>query len=82
MQCNGDWSMWTVGSRSQWNVTKDFYVGVDVIYSNLNSATINNGAAFVPAANLLGTGRPALASNTADQDQVSVTWRVHRDIVP
>src|SRR4029079_17721314 len=82
MQCDGDWSMWTVGSRSQWNVTKDFYVGVDVIYNKLNSATINNGAAFVPATNMLASLRPTSFYNTADQDQVSVTWRVHRDIVP
>jgi len=82
MQCNGDWSMYTVGSRSQWNITKDFYMGFDVIYNKLNTATINNGAAFVPASNLLATGRPALATTTANQDQVSVTWRVHRDIVP
>ena len=82
MQCDGDWSMWTIGSRSQWNITKDFYVGVDVIYNKLNSASINNGAAFTPAANVLATGRPAALYNTADQDAVSVTWRVHRDIAP
>ena len=82
MQCNGDWSMYTVGSRTQWNVTKDFYVGVDVIYSNLNSATINNGVAFTPASNMLATLRPSQLYSTADQDQVSVTWRVHRDIAP
>ena len=83
MQCNADWSMYTVGSRSQWNVTKDFYVGVDVIYNKLNSGTINGGAAFTPAASLLATGRPAGTSyTTGDQDQVSLTWRVHRDIAP
>jgi hypothetical protein len=31
---------------------------------------------------LLATGRPSALYNTADQDQVSVTWRVHRDIAP
>jgi hypothetical protein len=85
MQCDGDFQVWAIGSRSQWNVTKDFYVGLDVIYNKLQSASINNGAAFVPATALLATGRPNLAGvtyNTADQDQVSVTWRVHRDIVP
>ena len=30
--CNPDWSSWAVGSRSQWNITKDLYVGLDVIY--------------------------------------------------
>ena len=37
--CDGDWSTWWLGTRTQWNVTKDFYMGVDVLYSKLNSAT-------------------------------------------
>ena len=44
--CDPNWSSWAVGSRSQWNVTKDFYVGLDVIYLKLNTASPN-------AANLL-----------------------------
>ena len=28
--CDNDWNVWWVGSRTQWNVTKDFYMGVDV----------------------------------------------------
>jgi hypothetical protein len=83
--CNGNWQTWDIGSRSQWNVTKDFYVGIDVIYSKLQSANINNGLPF----STVGTAWTPLASNhlvgnysTADQDRVSVTWRVHRDIVP
>jgi hypothetical protein len=80
--CDQDWQMSTVGSRTQWNVTKDFYVGVDVIYNRLNTASINGGLPFVIGTNLLGTGRPAGIYQTSDQDQVSVTWRAHRDIVP
>ena len=41
--CNGDWSTWWIGSRTQWNVTKDFYMGLDVMYSKLDSATALNG---------------------------------------
>jgi hypothetical protein len=81
--CNMDWSMYTFGSRTQWNVTKDFYVGVDVIYNRLNSASLNSGQPFFLGTALTPTGRPTgVAYQTADQDQVSVTWRVHRDIVP
>ena len=32
----------------QWNVTKDFYVGLDVIYSKLNTASINGGLPYHP----------------------------------
>ena len=31
--------------RTQWNVTKDFYMGLDVMYSKLQSATAFNGTA-------------------------------------
>src|SRR5262249_24092236 len=41
--CNGDWNTWWVGSRTQWNITKDFYMGLDVMYSKLQSATAFNG---------------------------------------
>ena len=83
-QCSPDFQVWTIGSRSQWNVTKDFYVGIDVLYNKLQSATLNNGAPVALAAGsifLPANKNPGLYS-TADQDQVSVTWRVHRDIVP
>ena len=31
--------MWFIGSRTQWNISKTFYMGVDVLYENLKSAT-------------------------------------------
>ena len=33
--CSNDWQTWWVGSRTQWNVTKDFYMGLDVMYSKM-----------------------------------------------
>jgi hypothetical protein len=33
--CNPGYSEWGFGSRTQWNVTKDFYMGVDVYYVKL-----------------------------------------------
>jgi len=76
--CSNNYSWWTVGSRSQWNVTKDFYLATDVIYMKLNTAssggTYNNSAAVgaVPAG-------PYAISN---QSALGVRWRAHRDIVP
>ena len=37
--CNNNWDDWGVGSRLQWDVTKSFYIGVEAIYQNLDSAT-------------------------------------------
>jgi hypothetical protein len=74
--------MYTFGSRTQWNITKDFYVGLDVIYNKLNGVSLNGDQPFVIGTNLTPTGRPGGIYQTSSQDQVSVTWRVHRDIVP
>jgi hypothetical protein len=72
---------WQIGSRSQWNVTTDFYVGVDVIYQKLQGMTVNNNLLILTAPPP-GLGKPVGFYSTAGQDAVSVTWRVHRDIVP
>ena len=32
--CSPNFSFYQVGSRTQWNVTKDFYMGVDVTYTH------------------------------------------------
>jgi hypothetical protein len=84
VQCDPDFQAWAIGSRSQWNITNALYVGVDVIYNKLQTATINNGnPIFLPAGSIfLPANKPATFYQTQDQDQVTVTWRLHRDIVP
>jgi hypothetical protein len=79
-QCDPDWSAWNIGSRSQWNIQKDFYVGVDVIYQRLNTVTVGGGTtgAISPGGGKQGAS-PYLME---DQDNWAVTWRIHRDIVP
>ena len=36
--CTPDFSFYQVGTRTQWNITKDFYMGVDIFYTHLNTA--------------------------------------------
>ena len=36
--CDMNWSTWWLGTRTQWNVTKDFYMGLDVLYQHMESA--------------------------------------------
>jgi hypothetical protein len=84
--CDPDFSMWNIGTRSQWNVTKDLYVGLDVIYLKLNTAQFDStGVVFLP----LNGGKTRSAGTTGvgpysvdDQDAWMATWRIHRDIVP
>ena len=73
--CDNDWSAWWLGSRTQWNVTKDFYMGFDVLYSKLQSASTSNE---------LTTPRIVIgnATNVADTDNWQFRFRVHRDFYP
>jgi hypothetical protein len=75
--CDNDWQTWWVGTRTQWNVTKDFYLGLDVLYSKLQSASIN-------ATNVIPGGFPnSFAGNhVEDQDNWAIRFRVHRDFYP
>jgi hypothetical protein len=36
--CTPNFSFYQIGSRTQWNVTSNFYMGVDVTYTHLNTA--------------------------------------------
>jgi hypothetical protein len=47
--CNNNWSTWGIGARTQWDVTKTFYLGVEVLYSELKSATTGTGSVISPA---------------------------------
>jgi len=78
--CNANWSSFTIGSRSQWNITKDLYVGLDVFYAKLNSARVNAAGTATFAAPV--GAKPAGVYAVQDQDAWTATWRIQRDIVP
>ncbi len=87
--CDQDWNIWWIGSRTQWNVTKDFYMGLDVLYSKIDSANMGNvtnvGATAV-ASTTSGAGIAALNGQQVlareNIDAVQVRFRVHRDFYP
>ena len=73
--CDNNWQTWWVGSRTQWNVSKDFYMGVDVLYSKLQTASFNQaGGGF--------TSTVPVGQSVADVDQWMFRFRVHRDFYP
>jgi hypothetical protein len=74
--CNNDWSTWWIGSRTQWNLTKEFYLGLDVMYSKLQSASLP-GETFPNANTRIGN-----ATTVSDVDNWMVRFRVHRDFYP
>ena len=73
--CDNDWSTWWLGSRTQWNVTKDFYLGVDVMYANLFSASL-------PGNNTTQQIAIGGATHVSDVDNWQFRFRVHRDFYP
>ena len=83
--CNNNWSTWAIGSRTQWDVTKTFYLGVEVQYEQLKSGTLN-AAGTIPSASPLAlagiSGQPAPGVNTNTQSNWMVTVRAHRDFLP
>jgi hypothetical protein len=78
--CSMNWNQWWVGSRTQWNVTADTYLGLDVFYQRLQSA---QPGAPISAAFLGGGVSPAPNTYTAaDEGSLGVRFRVHRDFYP
>ena len=73
----GLWSDCGIGSRTQWDVTKTFYLGVEVLYSNLHSA--QTGTGLVAPANF---GFGGATVNEANSSAWSVAVRAHRDFLP
>jgi hypothetical protein len=77
--CDNDWQLWYIGSRTQWDVARAFYVGVDVLYQRLQTASAGatTVAGFTP-----GGVRPAGTYGISDQEAWSLVFRAHRDILP
>ena len=44
-----NFNQWDIGTRTQWNITKDFYIGLDVIYDKIQSATLGGTGSYVIA---------------------------------
>ncbi len=78
-RCDPNFGVWFVGSRTQWNIRPDFYMGVDVIYQNLKTAHDGAFAEFKPDS---GNARPEGVYKFEDQDALAVTFRVQRSFVP
>jgi hypothetical protein len=77
--CDNDWQTWWIGSRTQWNVTKDFYMGVDVLYQKLQSGSTPTGLLNAPQ---ILAASPVTPVFVTDPDNWSIRFRVHRDFYP
>ena len=76
--CDNDWAAWGVGLRTQWAISSTFYMGLEVLYSNLQSAQTPTGTILLAP----GSGKPTQLYTIEDQDVWAVRLRVHRDFYP
>jgi hypothetical protein len=74
--CDPNFSVWQVGTRTQWNPVSQLDIGVDVLYSRLNTAF--DGATTVTTLPEKQTGLISFS----DQDVWSVMFRVQRNFWP
>ncbi len=82
--CDMNWSTWFVGSRTQWNVSKTFYMGLDVTYEVLDGAKLppgqTNGAGGTnPLGGFAMNNANGLESSSHDW---AVRFRAHKDFLP
>jgi Porin subfamily len=79
--CDNNFNFWGVGTRTQWNVTKSFYMGVDVAYGKIESATSATG---LPVVNASGTGCTIgnINCHVGNTDNWTARFRVHKDFYP
>ena len=76
--CDNNWQYWNVGTRTQFNVDSQTYIGLDVIYTNLKSASIGAGSTIVTGS---GT-QPTQLRTVGDQSAWIAEFRFHRNFYP
>jgi hypothetical protein len=83
--CDNNWTSWWIGSRTQWNVTKDFYMGLDVAYlktDGMSTATGNVNGGTSASTNFIVPAGTNLFKTVGDEGIWMARFRVHRDFYP
>jgi hypothetical protein len=74
--CSPNFSFWQLGTRTQWNPHPDLDIGLDVLWTHLNTA-------YKGTATLAANGaRPAGVYSIDDQDILSLMFRIQRNFLP
>jgi len=73
--CNNNWAYWDLGTRTQFNIDSQTYVGLDVIYTKLHQ---NQPGGYVSGQ----TTQPVAARTLTDQSAWIAEFRVHRNFYP
>jgi hypothetical protein len=76
--CNNNFQVWTLGTRTQFNIDSQTYLGVDIVYQKLQTGLAGMNANYGNGTENAGTG-PRLVS---DQSAWMGEFRVHRNFYP
>jgi hypothetical protein len=76
--CDQNWQAWGLGLRTEWDVSKTFSMGLEVLYANLNSGSNSNGQVKVQS----DAGNPTQVYSNSDQDLWAVRFRATRAFYP
>jgi hypothetical protein len=76
--CSPDFSYWQAGTRTQWNPHPNLDIGIELLYSKLNTAY--KGALVAPGFNPGGAQNPVFVLE--DQDVWSLFFRWQRNFYP
>jgi hypothetical protein len=80
--CTNNWSTWFVGSRTQWNVSKTFYMGLDVTFMQFNGANTGTGN---PGGFAGGPASVSISNSTGVEthsSDIAIRFRAHKDFLP
>ena len=76
--CANNWGFWVLGSRTQYNFTPAMYVGFDVQYQKLLTAS----QGFALFTTTTAVAKPTAIYRIQDEDAWNIRVRFHRDILP
>jgi hypothetical protein len=80
--CSPDWSFWSIGTRTQWNPVAQLDIGLDILYTHVNTA-YQGPAIIAPTGARPGTGPGFGPINTIDDTDVwSFFFRWQRNFFP
>jgi len=77
--CNNNFSVWNIGTRTQFNLDSQTYLGVDVVYQQLNTAL---GGITMTAAGFGNGAESAGIRTISNQSAWMAEFRVHRNFYP
>jgi hypothetical protein len=76
--CDPNASIWSIGSRTQWNPNSNLDLGVDVVWNRLNTA---NAGVYNSGTTAYG-GRPAGLYNVSNYDVLTAAIRAQYNFLP